>query len=82
MNYVLYEVQMPTWEGAISRGNRQTIVKYRDNPRLSVQTCTAEPTEVPFGLWVRLGPRHYVLHAGPDPPFEGAILVDRGPPTS
>jgi len=37
MNQVLNEVQMPTWEGAILRENRQTIVKYRDTPRSSVQ---------------------------------------------
>jgi len=38
MNHVLHEVQMPTWKGAILRGNRQTIVKYRNTPRSSVQT--------------------------------------------
>jgi len=29
---------MPTWEGAILRGNGQTTAKYRDTPRSSVQT--------------------------------------------
>jgi len=53
MNYVLHEVQMPTWEGAILGGNRQTIV----NNRHSAVVCakTAEPIEVPFGLWARMG---------------------------
>jgi len=36
-NHVLHEVQMPTWEGAILRGNRQTIVNYRDTSRSCVQ---------------------------------------------
>jgi len=25
-----------------------------------------------------MDPRQNVLHGGPDPPFEGAVLVDRG----
>jgi len=37
MNHILNEIQMPTWEGAILRENRQTIVKYRDTLRSSVQ---------------------------------------------
>jgi len=61
MNHVLHEVQMPTWEGTILRENRQTIVKYRDTPR-PVVICakTAEPIEVPFGLWTRMGRKHRV----------------------
>jgi len=34
----------------------------------------AEPIEVPFGLWTRVGPRNNVLDGGPDFPmhnFEG-----------
>ena len=27
-------------------------------------TNTAEPIEVPFGLWARIGPKHLVLHEG------------------
>jgi len=46
----------------------------------SVVICakTAEPIEMPFGLWVRIGPRNHVLYGGLDPPWEGEILVDRG----
>jgi len=29
---------------------------------------TAEPIEIPFGLWT-LGPRNHVLDGGPDPPM-------------
>jgi len=39
---------------------------------------TDEPIEMPFGLLVSLGPRNHVLHWGPDPPWEGAILLERG----
>jgi len=27
----------------------------------------AEPFEMPFGLWTRVGPRNHVLDGGPDP---------------
>jgi len=44
-----------------------------------VVTCakTAEPVQMPFGLWAQTGPRNRVLDAGPDPPREGAILGER-----
>jgi len=37
---------------------------------------TAEPIEMPFGLWTLVGPRDHILDGGPDPPmgrgnFEG-----------
>jgi len=38
---------------------------------------TAEPINMPFGLWTR-GPRNHVLDGGPDPPWEGAILREKG----
>jgi len=40
---------------------------------------TAEPIEVPFGLWAWMGPRNRVLHGGSDPPWKGAILGERVP---
>ena len=39
----------------------------------------AEPIEMPFALWAWMGPRNYVLDGGPNPPQEGAILVERAP---
>ena len=39
---------------------------------------TAEPIEMPFGLWAPMGPRNRVLHGSPDPPWEGAILGGKG----
>jgi len=32
---------------------------------------TAEPTEMPFGLWTQVGPRNHVLDGGQDPPCKG-----------
>jgi len=32
-NHVLHGVQIPSWEGAILRGKRQPIVKYRESLR-------------------------------------------------
>jgi len=47
----------------------------------------AEPIEMPFRLWARMGPRNHELDGGPDPPRDGAILgkgspwvVDTGAP--
>jgi len=42
---------------------------------------TAEPIDIPFGLWTRIGSRNHVLDGGPDPMHEGAILrAKRGQP--
>jgi len=35
---------------------------------------TAEPIEIPFGLWTRVRPRNHILDGGPDPAWEGSIL--------
>jgi len=40
----------------------------------------AEPIEMPFELWARVGPRNNVLDGGTDPLWEGAILEDRSAP--
>jgi len=62
---LLHEVQMPRWEGVILREKQTTHCKVQ---RHSAVICanTAEPIEVPFWLWARKGPRHDVLHGGPD----------------
>jgi len=39
------------------------IVKYRDTLQSHVKT--AEPVEMPFGLWARKGPRNHVLDGRP-----------------
>ena len=38
---------------------------------------TAEPNEMPFGLWTRTGSRNHELDEGPDPPQQGAIFGER-----
>jgi len=40
-----------------SNGLSVTIVSHK----------TAEPIEIPFGLWTGVGPRNHVLDGGPDP---------------
>jgi len=39
---------------------------------------TAEPIEMLFELRTRVGPGNHVLHVGPDPPRERAILRGKG----
>jgi len=45
-------------------GKAHPIAKYRDTLRRSAVICakTAEPIEMPFGLWARMGPSNHVLH--------------------
>jgi len=51
---------------------------------LSVTTVnpakTAQPIEMPFGVWMRVGPRNHVLDGDRDPSWEGAILREKGQP--
>jgi len=44
--------------------------------RQSSVSCAkmAEPIEISFGLWTRVGPRNHVLDVGTDPPSEEAIF--------
>ena len=39
---------------------------------------TAEPIEMPIGLWAWMGRRNHVLDRSPDLTWEGAILEERG----
>jgi len=75
MNHELHGFQILPWEGAILRG--ETGEPLLGHPAV-ICANTAEPIEVAFGLWARMRPRHHVLDGGPDPPWEGAILADRG----
>jgi len=52
-------------------GNRQTIVKYRDTPRSSVQT-RLNWSRCRLGCGFAWDQNH-VLHRSPDPPLEGAF---------
>jgi len=76
VNHVLNEVQMPIREEVILRGNRQTIVKYRYNPRSSVQR-RLNRSRCPLGCGLAWAESIMCYMERPDPPWEGAILVDR-----
>ena len=60
---IVLDVQIPLWEGAIFWGRRGI-------PLWSIGTLicakTAEPIEMPFGLWVGICPGNQKLDAGPD----------------
>jgi len=39
---------------------------------------TAEPVEMPFGLWTLVVPRNHLLDGGAGTPWKGVILKGRG----
>jgi len=39
---------------------------------------TAEPIEMPFGLWACMGPGNHVLDGDPEYPWEWAIIGEMG----
>jgi len=39
---------------------------------------TAEPMEMPFGLWARMGPRNQVFHGSPEVPRDVAMATNFG----
>jgi len=56
----------PPWEEAILRGGKvRLIVKYRDTMPSCAQK-PAEPIEMPFGFWARMGRKNIVLDGGPE----------------
>jgi len=59
-NHVLDRGPDSPWKGTILRGNDTP----RHARRHSDVSCakTAEPVEMPFWLWIRLGPRKHRLH--------------------
>ena len=61
-NHVLHSGPDHSWEGAILRGKRRPTVNYRDT--MAICATTAEPTEMPFGLWTPVldKPRESLLH--------------------
>jgi len=64
-NHLLDGAPDPPWEGAIFRGKRWSIVRYRD----TAVSCakTAEPTKMLFRLWAQMGPSNHLLDEGLDP---------------
>jgi len=39
---------------------------------------TAEPIQMPFGLWVQMVPRNHNLDGGPDPPMDTGHFGEKG----
>ena len=84
LNLVSYTLTGSLWEGIITPHRSTTC----DRPSSVVSVCrsvtlvspakTAEPIEMPFGLRTRVAPGNHVLDGGPDLPWEGAILGERG----
>ena len=63
-NHVLDGGPDPPWEGEILRGKGRPIVKYIGT--LCGHLCkTAEPIEMPFGLWAGMCSRNHALYGGP-----------------
>ena len=61
-NHVLDRCLDPLREEQFGGGKGRSIVKYRD---FAVSCAkTAEPIEMLFGMWTRLGPRKHVLDVG------------------
>ena len=56
-------------------GKGRPIVKYTDTLRSSVPK-TAEPIEMPFGLWARMGPMNHMLDGDPEVLKEFAMVTN------
>ena len=70
MTHVLLEVRVPTREAAILSGKQANHCKVLGHSAV-ICANTAEPIEVPFGLWAGMGPRHRVLHGVEIPHLKG-----------
>ena len=62
--------------GEILKGKGRPIVKYRDTAVICAKT--AEPIEMQFGLWARMGPRNHVLDESPEVLRDVAIATNFG----
>jgi len=68
----------PMRRGNFEGEKGRPIVNYRDTAVVCAKT--AEPIEMPFGLWARMGPRDHVLDGGPDPPMGRGNFRGKGAP--
>jgi len=46
---------------------------------VDIYAKTAEPFEMPFGLWARMGPRNHVIDGGSDVLRDTAMATNFGP---
>jgi len=75
MNHVLGRGPDPSMGTDNFDQEGRPIVKYRDTAVSYAKT--AEPIEMPFGLWAQVGPRKHVLEGGPDPHAKRQFLGER-----
>jgi len=61
----------PNFEGV-----RAAPCKVQGRPAISC-VQTAEPIEMPFGLWTLVRPMKHMLDGGPDPPAKGQFSGER-----
>ena len=59
-NHVLDGGPNPPWKGAILRAEGASHCKIYGHSAV-ISAKTAEPIEMPFGLWAGMGPRNHVL---------------------
>ena len=77
-NHVLQmRVQIPMGRGNFE-GEGRSIVKY--GHCMITYAKTAVPIEMPFELWVGMGPRNRVLDAGLDSSYEEAVIKEKDVP--
>jgi len=67
-------VQIPHGKGQFLVGKGCPIVKSRDS--MVICAKTAEPIEMPFGLWAQMWPRKHVLDGGPQVPRDIAMATN------
>jgi len=72
-NHVLDGVQIPQRKRAILRGKGASRCKVW-GPSAVICAKTAEPIEMPFRLWARMGPRNHTLEGGSDSHKKGQFL--------
>ena len=77
-NHVLDGNPDPSWKGEIFRGR---AVPCKVQGHLAVGCAkTAEPIEMPCGLWARVGSRNHILDRMQIAPCEGAIFRGKDMP--
>jgi len=70
-------VQIPPWKGAIFREKGELHCKVWGHSAV-ICARTAEPIEMSFGLWARMGPRNHVLDGSPEVLRDVAIATNFG----
>jgi len=76
-NHVLNGRPDPPWEGAIFRGKGASRCKVWGHSAV-ICTKTAEPKQMPFGLWAGIDCRSPVLDRGPAVLMEVAMATNFG----